>query len=98
MGSEMCIRDSAWGIKRDTKVILIVGRIVRRKGHHVVVKAAKRLKEMGFKDFLCVFVGEDRGRTHYTGELWDLVLATGAAMRMTSMVSVASTRSQSSPV
>ena len=67
----------AWGVKRDTKVILIVGRIVRRKGHHVVVKAAKRLKEMGFKDFLCVFVGEDRGRTHYTGELWDLVLATG---------------------
>jgi glycosyltransferase involved in cell wall biosynthesis len=67
----------AWGIKRDTRVILIVGRIVRRKGHHVVVKAAKRLKQMGFKDFLCVFVGEDRGRTHYTGELWDLVLATG---------------------
>ena len=32
---------------------------------------------MGLKDFLCVFVGEDRGRTHYTGELWDLVLATG---------------------
>ena len=67
----------AWGIQRDTRVILIVGRIVRRKGHHVAVKAAKRLKEMGFKDFLCVFVGEDRGRTHYTGELWDLVLATG---------------------
>jgi glycosyltransferase involved in cell wall biosynthesis len=67
----------AWGIKRDTKVILIVGRIVRRKGHHVVVKAVKRLKQMGLKDFLCVFVGEDRGRTHYTGELWDLVVATG---------------------
>src|ERR1700674_86779 len=65
-----------WGIKRDTKVILIVGRILRRKGHHVMVKAVKRLKEMGLKDFLCVFVGEDRGRTHYTGELWDLVLAT----------------------
>ena len=42
----------AWGIKRDTKVILIVGRIVRRKGHHVVVKAAKRLKEMGLQGFL----------------------------------------------
>jgi glycosyltransferase involved in cell wall biosynthesis len=65
-----------WGIKHDTKVILIVGRIVRRKGHHVVVKAVKRLKEMGLKNFLCVFVGEDRGRTHYTGELWDLVVAT----------------------
>jgi len=66
-----------WGVTRDTKVILIVGRIVRRKGHHVVVKAVKRLKEMGLKDFLCVFVGEDRGHTRYTGELWDLVLSTG---------------------
>jgi glycosyltransferase involved in cell wall biosynthesis len=68
---------STWGVKRDTKVILITGRIVRRKGHHVIVKAVKRLKEMGLKDFLCVFVGEDRGRTRYTGELWDLVLSTG---------------------
>jgi len=67
----------AWGIGRDTKVILVVGRLLRRKGHHVVVRAVARLKERGFKDFLCVFVGEDRGRTHYTGELWDLVLATG---------------------
>ena len=68
---------SAWGVKRETKVILITGRILRRKGHHVVVKAVKRLKEMGLKDFLCVFVGEDRGRTRYTGELWDLALSTG---------------------
>ena len=68
---------SAWGVKRDTMVILITGRILRRKGHHVVVRAVKRLKEMGLKDFLCVFVGEDRGRTRYTGELWDLVLTSG---------------------
>jgi glycosyltransferase involved in cell wall biosynthesis len=68
---------SAWGVSPDTKVILIVGRIVRRKGHHVVVRAVKRLQELGCKDFLCVFAGEDLGRTNYTGELWDLVLATG---------------------
>jgi glycosyltransferase involved in cell wall biosynthesis len=67
----------AWGIKADTKVILIVGRILRRKGHDVAVRTAQRLKRMGLKDFLCVFVGEDHGRTHYTGELWDLVLETG---------------------
>jgi glycosyltransferase involved in cell wall biosynthesis len=66
----------AWGVKRDTKVILVPGRILRRKGHDVVVRAVKRLKEMEMKNFLCVFIGEDRGRTHYTGELWDLVLAT----------------------
>jgi glycosyltransferase involved in cell wall biosynthesis len=67
---------ATWGVRPDTKVILITGRILRRKGHHVVVKAARRLKDMGQKDFLCVFVGEDRGHTRYTGELWDLVLST----------------------
>jgi len=66
----------AWGVKPETKVILVSGRILRRKGHHVAVRAARRLKDMGFKDFLCVFVGEDRGRSRYTGELWDLVLST----------------------
>ena len=67
----------AWGVEPETGVILVTGRIVRRKGHHVVVKALKRLKDMGVTDFLCVFVGEDHGRTNYTGELWDLVLASG---------------------
>jgi len=78
-----------WGITRDTKLILITGRILRRKGHHVVVRAIRRLKDMGMKDFLCIFVGEDRGRTHYTGELWDLVLATGTmdVIRMAAPVS-----------
>lgn len=70
------IRD-AWGVDPETRVILVTGRIVRRKGHHVVVKALRRLKNMGLTDFLCVFVGEDHGRTTYTGALWDLVMASG---------------------
>ena len=78
-----------WGLQPETKVVLITGRILRRKGHHVVVNAVRRLKDMGLKDFLCVFVGEDRGGTHYTGELWDLVLATGTmdVIRMAAPVS-----------
>jgi glycosyltransferase involved in cell wall biosynthesis len=78
-----------WGVKPETKVILVSGRILRRKGHHVVVKAVRRLKDMGLKDFLFVFVGEDRGGTHYTGELWDQVLATGTmdVIRMAAPVS-----------
>jgi glycosyltransferase involved in cell wall biosynthesis len=67
----------SWGVSPDTKVILVVGRMLRRKGHHVAVKAVQRLKERGLKDFVCVFAGEDQGRTRYTGELWDLVSATG---------------------
>jgi glycosyltransferase involved in cell wall biosynthesis len=68
-----------WGGPPDARIILVVGRILRRKGHHVVVQAVRRLKEMGLRDFLCVFVGEDRGTSRYTGELWDLVLATGTS-------------------
>jgi glycosyltransferase involved in cell wall biosynthesis len=68
---------SAWGVQSDTRIIMIVGRMVRRKGHHVVVEAVRRLKEMGLKDFMCVFVGEDQGKSRYSGELWDQVLATG---------------------
>jgi glycosyltransferase involved in cell wall biosynthesis len=69
----------AWGVGPHTKVILVVGRMIRRKGHHVVVQAVRRLKAVGLKDFLCVFAGEDQGRTRYTGEIWDLVLATDTA-------------------
>lgn len=69
----------SWGVKPDTKVILVVGRMLRRKGHHVAVKAVHRLKARGLKDFVCVFAGEDQGRTQYTGELWDLISATDTA-------------------
>ena len=65
-----------WGVEPDTKVVLVVGRMLRRKGHHVVVQAMHRLKELGLKNVLCVFIGEDHGHTRYAGELWDLVLST----------------------
>jgi glycosyltransferase involved in cell wall biosynthesis len=45
----------------------------------VVVKAVHRLKQRGLKDFVCVLAGEDQGRTGYTGELYDLITATGTA-------------------
>jgi glycosyltransferase involved in cell wall biosynthesis len=69
----------AWGVKRDTKVMLVAGRMLRRKGHHVVIGAVRRLKDLGLRDFACVFAGEDQGGTRYAGEVWDLVLATDTA-------------------
>ena len=70
---------AAWGVTAETRVVLVAGRMLRRKGHHVAVRAAQRLKEMGRTDVVFVFAGEDHGRTRYTGELWDLVLSTGTA-------------------
>ena len=67
----------AWGVSTACRVIIAPGRMVRRKGHHLIVKAAARLKAAGVKDFMVVFTGEDNGRTSYTGELWDLITASG---------------------
>ncbi len=64
-----------FGVMPGDKVVLVVGRMLRRKGHHVAVQAARRLKEMGLKDFAFVFVGEDGGGSRYAGEVWDQVLA-----------------------
>jgi glycosyltransferase involved in cell wall biosynthesis len=69
---------SAWGVSPETKVILVVGGMLRRKGHHIAVAAVRRLKDMGLKDFVCIFAGEDQGKSRYTGELWDTILASGA--------------------
>jgi hypothetical protein len=35
--------------------------MLRRKGHHVVVEAMRRLKSMGVKDLVCVFAAQDQG-------------------------------------
>ena len=66
-----------WGVADTDRVILVVGRMLRRKGHHLVVEAASRLKAMGLKDFAFVFAAEGQG-TRYAAELWDQVLASGA--------------------
>ena len=68
-----------WGVEADSKVILAVGRMLRRKGHHVVVQAMQRLKQRGVKNVVCVFIGEDPGNSRYLGELWDLVQANGTS-------------------
>ena len=66
----------SWGVGPRTRVLLVVGRMLRRKGHHVVVDAVAHLKGLGLKDFACVFAGEEAGN-RYSEELWDRVLATG---------------------
>lgn len=68
----------SWGVGRGDKLILVTGRMLRRKGHHVAVRAISRLKAMGVKDFVCVFTAEDQG-TRYAAELWDQVMASKIA-------------------
>ena len=44
----------SFGVDSDTKLILVTGRLLRRKGHHLVVQAVHRLKDMD----LLIIAGE----------------------------------------
>lgn len=67
-----------WGVGRGDRLIVVTGRMLRRKGHHVAVRAISRLKAMGVKDFVCVFTAEDQDN-RYAAELWDQIMASEVA-------------------
>ena len=62
-----------WKIAPGERVVLLPGRLSRRKGAHVLVAAAQRLREAGLKNFVCVVVGEEQRGSRYGSELWDRV-------------------------
>jgi glycosyltransferase involved in cell wall biosynthesis len=63
----------AWGLRPGERVVLLPGRLTRRKGPYILVDAARRLHEAGLKDLVCVLAGEDQNRSRYPAELWDRV-------------------------
>lgn len=63
----------AWGVKAGDRVVLLPGRLTRRKGAEVLVGAARRLQEAGLRNFICVIAGEEQQGTRYASELWDRV-------------------------
>lgn len=66
-----------WGVTPEDRVVLLPGRLTRRKGAEVLVGAAKRLREAGLKNFVCVIAGEEQQGTRYASELWDRVHQSG---------------------
>jgi glycosyltransferase involved in cell wall biosynthesis len=61
----------SWGIAPGDRVVLLPGRLTRRKGAGVLIAAAQRLSEAGLKQFVCVLAGEEQPGTRYAAELWD---------------------------
>jgi glycosyltransferase involved in cell wall biosynthesis len=62
-----------WGVAADDRVVLLPGRLTRRKGAHVLIAAAQRLRDAGLKNFVCVLAGEEQQGSRYGAELWDRV-------------------------
>ena len=49
-----------WGVEPHQRVVLLPARLTARKGHFVLIEAAKRLVAQGFDDVRFIFVGDAR--------------------------------------
>lgn len=65
----------AWGLSGDAPVILLTGRVTRRKGHDVLARAAARLKDE--VPFICICAGDDQAGTSYRAEMDRLIATLG---------------------
>lgn len=65
-------------IPEDKPIVLLVGRLTRWKGQWLLIEALEQIKD---KDFFCVFVGDDQGRTYYTDELKGMIASRGMGGR-----------------
>lgn len=63
-----------WNLPDGVPVIVLPGRLTRWKGQLVLVDA---LAELGDRDFICLLVGSDQGRTAYRRELEQRIAARG---------------------
>ena len=67
-----------WGIGKDTRVLLLPGRVSRRKAQDHLIEAAAKLKGRGVENFVCVFAGDAAGKESFRVELDDLAHELGA--------------------
>jgi glycosyltransferase involved in cell wall biosynthesis len=63
-----------WRLTVGTKVVMLPGRLVRRKGHTLLMRAIERLRR---RDFVCLMVGEIDTSSSYVGEVEGLIGAMG---------------------
>ena len=61
-----------WGIGKDTRVLLLPGRVSRRKAQDHLIQASAKLKARGVENFTVVFAGDAAGKENYRVELDDL--------------------------
>jgi glycosyltransferase involved in cell wall biosynthesis len=63
-----------WHLEPGAKVLMLPGRVVRRKGHTLLLRAIERLRR---RNFVCLMVGDVESGSSYPGEVEGLIGATG---------------------
>ena len=61
---------SSWGVAKNTKLILMPGRLTSWKGQEIFIEAINLVnKELGHQSFYAVILGSDQGRNVYTKKI-----------------------------
>lgn len=71
--------DHDWQLPDGVPVVMLPGRLTRWKGQLVLIDALARIVD---REFICLLVGSDQGRTGYRDELTERVQARGLASRV----------------
>ena len=58
-----------YNIPDDRPVIVLIGRITRWKGQHLLVKALSKMKN---QNYYCIIAGDEQGRVNYVNEIKNL--------------------------
>ncbi len=66
-----------WSLDSEKRIVLLPGRLTKRKGPHVLVDAALKLREAGLKEITFVLAGEGQAGSTYAAGLWDRVHQAG---------------------
>ena len=69
----------AWQLPDGVPVVMLPGRLTRWKGQLVLIDALARITD---RDFICLLVGSDQGRTGYRAELTERVRERGLESRV----------------
>jgi glycosyltransferase involved in cell wall biosynthesis len=69
----------AWQLPDGVPVVMLPGRLTRWKGQLVLIDALARITD---REFMCLLVGSDQGRTGYRDELTERVRARGLGSRV----------------
>ncbi len=76
--ARMALREK-WGVPSNSRIILLPGRLARRKGQAVLVQAMAMLREKGTQDVIALLVGDGERNPRYLAEIRQIIAEKGLA-------------------
>jgi glycosyltransferase involved in cell wall biosynthesis len=70
---------NAWGVAPGERIILLAARLTARKGHKILIEAARQLVAGGLSDTKFIFAGDEQGHSAYLKDIDATIAKAGLA-------------------